>query len=133
MCVSFVGPVVIRRENRNARRIDRITDVLSFPMLDMTDGQTVRRITDADVDDPGSAQRRLFLGDILICIDQASRQAIEYGHSLEREIAFLALHGMLHLFGYDHDTGEREQQMIKRQNELLELLELSREASVTPK
>ena len=107
--VSFLGIDEIRALNRDYRGKDTATDVLSFPVSDeFFMGQ----------DKP--------LGDIVICMDIARQQAEEYGHSIERELAFLVAHGMLHLFGFDHDTPEDEAKMIKAQDEILGQLGISR-------
>ncbi len=88
--VSLVGSRKIREYNRDFRGIDRVTDVLSFPL-----GQNNVYETDYD-----SGCR--LLGDIVICLERADMQSKEYGHSFEREVGFLTVHSMLHLLGYDH-------------------------------
>lgn len=112
----------IRRINLEHREKDSVTDVLSFPMLDMEDGDFIAQPGEMDMD-----QGRLFLGDIVISVPKAIEQAQTYGHSVERELAFLATHGLLHLLGYDHDVPEREEKMRKRQEEVLTLVGLSRQ------
>ena len=110
----------IRELNRENRDIDRPTDVLSFPMLMVEDGVLI--IEDEDIMDD-----TVFLGDIVISMEKATQQAEEYGHSLERELGFLTVHSMLHLLGYDHEEGPREEsEMFKKQEEILQLLELYR-------
>lgn len=88
--VTFVSNKRIREYNRDFRQVDRATDVLSFPLGDGGE---------YDVD-PDSGE--LLLGDIVISLEKAAEQAIEYGHSYEREVGFLTVHSMLHLLGYDH-------------------------------
>lgn len=111
------GIRVLNRENRN---IDRPTDVLSFPMLAVEDGVLI--IEDEDIMDD-----MVFLGDIVISMEKAIEQASSYGHSLDRELGFLTVHSMLHLLGYDHEEGEREEsEMFKKQEEILASLELYR-------
>lgn len=111
------GIRVLNRENRN---IDRPTDVLSFPMLAVEDGVLI--IEDEDMMDD-----MVFLGDIVISMEKATEQATSYGHSLNRELGFLTVHSMLHLLGYDHEEGEREEsEMFKKQEEILASLELYR-------
>lgn len=111
------GIRVLNRENRN---IDRPTDVLSFPMLAVEDGVLI--IEDEDIMDD-----TVFLGDIVISMEKATEQATSYGHSLNRELGFLTVHSMLHLLGYDHEEGEREEsEMFKKQEEILASLELYR-------
>ncbi len=95
--------------NRRYRGVDGPTDVLSFPMLE--EGED-------DPDAPGSGEE-VLLGDIVISVPRALAQAEMYGHSLERELAFLTVHGMLHLLGYDHRTPEEEAEMRRRQREVL--------------
>ena len=70
---------------------------------------------------------RLNIGDVIICLDRAKEQAVSYNHSLKREIAFLSLHGLLHLLGYDHMNQEDEQQMFTLQNEILALANITRD------
>lgn len=102
--IVIVDEEEIRRINREFRNIDKVTDVLSFPAWD---GSTYD-LTDG------------FLGDIAICLKRAEEQAKEYGHSLERELAFLTVHGMLHIIGYDHISPEDEAVMFPLQEKLLE-------------
>jgi len=104
----------IRRINAEYRKKDSVTDVLSFPMLDMEDGKFITEPNEMDMD-----QGRLFLGDIVISVPRAIEQAEAYGHSVERELAFLAVHGVLHLLGYDHNMADREQKMKQRQEDIL--------------
>jgi probable rRNA maturation factor len=94
--ISFVNNEQIQELNRQFRNLDKPTDVLSFPL------------DDADI-----------IGDIIISMPRAREQADEYGHSLQREIGFLAIHGFLHLLGYDHHTDEEEKQMFSRQEQIL--------------
>ena len=103
VCITVVDEAEIQRINHEFRNIDRVTDVLSFPAwdggeYDLTDG---------------------FLGDIAICEKRAREQAKEYGHSLERELAFLTVHGMLHLLGYDHMQPDEEKVMFGLQETIL--------------
>lgn len=104
--VTFTDNEGIHALNREYRNVDRPTDVLSFPL---SDGE--------DYDTDGDA---VLLGDIVISIERAQTQAEEYGHSFEREVAFLTVHSMLHLLGYDHETSpEDERDMFARQDEIL--------------
>lgn len=104
--VTFTDNEGIHALNREYRNVDRPTDVLSFPL---SDGE--------DYDTDGDA---LLLGDIVISLERAQTQAEEYGHSFEREVAFLTVHSMLHLLGYDHETSpEDERDMFARQDEIL--------------
>ena len=104
LSVILVGPVTIHRINRDYRNIDRVTDVISFASLDSEDF------------DMGE---RTELGDIFINRNRVFSQAEEYGHSVKREFLFLIVHGMLHLFGYDHMTEEEEKEMFALQKEVL--------------
>jgi rRNA maturation RNase YbeY len=125
LTVTFVSRMEIRRINAATRGIDKVTDVLSFPMQDLIDGRLTVPLQAADLD-YSSGQPTVFLGDILICLEKAEQQARELGHRFEREIAFLAAHGFLHLLGYDHDTLEREKAMLRRQRAVLQKLGLNR-------
>ncbi len=100
----------IRSLNARFRGIDRVTDVLTFPAWE---GETVLSPPDG------------YLGDIAICTQRAAEQAETYGHSLERELAFLAVHGALHLMGYDHMAPEEETVMRQKQAEILKEMGLS--------
>lgn len=104
----------ISRINREFRDKDSVTDVLSFPMLNMKNGEFLEQPGDLDMDDG-----KLFLGDIVISVPKAIEQAKEYGHSFERELAFLAVHGLLHLLGYDHIRDADEEIMIEKQKQIL--------------
>jgi probable rRNA maturation factor len=92
----FTGDDNIRQLNKQYRGKDAVTDVLSFP-----------------------SGEEGFLGDIALCLPRAYEQAEEFGHSSEREVAFLVAHSMLHLFGYDHDSEEGERAMRERQREIM--------------
>ena len=107
--LSIVTNDEIHDINKQFRNIDSPTDVLSFPQLTFEEGE------DADVNENGE----IVLGDIIISIDRAKEQAEEYGHSLKRELAFLSVHSMLHLMGYDHMVPEEEEDMFRRQKEIL--------------
>ncbi len=109
--VTLVDNQEIHILNRESRGVDRPTDVLSFPMFD------------EDFDNG----ELCVLGDIVLSTEQASIQAKEYGHSLKREIAFLTVHSMLHLLGYDHETSpEDEADMFRRQEEILTKMGIGR-------
>ena len=111
----------IQEVNRQMRDIDRPTDVLSFPMFDLTPGEHPDE-TDAD-----PASGRIPLGDMCISVERAHAQAAEYGHSFEREICYLCVHSVLHLLGYDHlDEGEMKRQMRAREEAIMQELNLER-------
>ena len=101
----------IREINRQYRNIDRETDVISFALED---------------DKTFNLEEIRVLGDIYISIDKARSQALEYGHSFKRELSFLAIHGFLHLLGYDHMEKDEEEIMFKKQEEVLSRYEITR-------
>lgn len=103
--VFFVSEKEIKSLNKEHRDIDKITDVLSFPMLEIKAGDNLENFKD-------DLFKEIFLGDIAICINRAKQQAKEYGHSFKREVCFLALHGLLHLLGYDHIKKQDETKMM---------------------
>ena len=104
VCVLITDAEEIQRLNASYRNIDRVTDVLTFPAWE----------GDAILCPPDG-----YLGDIAICFERAEEQAKEYGHSLERELAFLSVHGALHLLGYDHMQPDDEKKMFAKQDEIL--------------
>ncbi len=118
----------IREFNREYRQIDRETDVLSFPNLEYdTPGKfQIRQEQEADCFDPDSGE--LILGDIILSVDRIASQAQDYGHSLQRELAFLVAHSMLHLCGYDHMESEEAAVMEQKQEQILTSLGITREA-----
>lgn len=102
--VTFTDDESIHRLNREYRKVDRPTDVLSFPLY--------------DGEEPVAGP--VALGDVVLSLERAAAQAEEYGHSLEREVAFLTVHSVLHLLGYDHETSEEdEKEMFARQEKIL--------------
>lgn len=118
--ISFCEPEEIRELNKEQRGKDAVTDVLSFPSTDITAGEIVKKKNypfDIDPENGG-----IFLGSIIICVERAKEQAEEYGHSLKRELYYLAVHGMLHLFGYDHEVEEDKALMREREEEILALI-----------
>ena len=104
VCVLITDSEEMEQLNAHFRNVNRVTDVLTFPAQE----------GDAILCPPDG-----YLGDIAICYERAAEQAEEYGHSLERELAFLAVHGALHLLGYDHMEPEDEESMLRKQNEIL--------------
>lgn len=101
--IIFVDSDTIHEINKNYRNVDRITDVISFAL---EDNETI------------TLDHRV-LGDIYICVERAEEQAKEYGHSFLRELAFLSIHGLLHLLGYDHMVPEEEKIMFQKQDDIL--------------
>lgn len=107
--VTFTDNAKIKKINNEFRGIDKATDVLSFPLTDYE-----------SADLPFADELDGSLGDIVISLERAKEQADEFGHSFEREIAFLTVHSMLHLLGYDHVNSEEEElDMRKRQSDIL--------------
>lgn len=109
--IIFVSNNEIHEINKEYRNTDRVTDVISFALED-NENEVFKEFR--------------LLGDIYIAIDVAYDQAIEYNHSREREVCFLATHGLLHLLGYDHMTIEEEKEMFDLQEKLLEEYEIKR-------
>ncbi len=121
--VTITDDAGIREYNREYRRIDSATDVLSFPLNDFYRGVPGEEL--GELMDPVS--RSVPLGDMIISIQRAREQAREYGHGLARECAYLTVHSMLHLLGYDHvDEGEEKAAMREQEEAILALLGLSR-------
>lgn len=116
----------IRMVNHKFRDIDCATDVLSFPMLTFTKAGDFSNIDeDGELFNPDTGA--LMLGDIMVSVDKVIGQALEYGHSKERELAFLIAHSMLHLFGFDHIEDEERKDMEERQERLLQKKGYTRE------
>lgn len=110
--LMFVDNEQIREMNKTYRDKDSATDVLSFPMYE----------ADEAIDD----EDEILLGDIVISLERAAEQAEEYGHSLEREVMYLLVHGLLHLAGYDHMEDDEKKEMRQREEELLTVIGASR-------
>ncbi len=115
--VTFTDNDGIREINREHRDIDAATDVLSFPMLG-----------DDAFDDVNHGTGAILLGDIVISLERAREQAAQFGHSYTREVAFLTVHSVLHLLGYDHvNSDEEDQNMRARQHAILEYMGITRD------
>ena len=115
----------IQEMNRNFREINRATDVLSFPMIDYEEAGNFEFLEEMDeCFHPETGE--LMLGDIVISKEKVISQAEEYGHSIEREYAFLIAHSMLHLFGFDHMEEDERKEMEQMQKEILEQLQITR-------
>lgn len=113
LSVTFTDNEGIREKNREFRGIDSATDVLSFPMYDMRNGDMPEEYGDVE------------LGDIVLSLERAEEQANEFGHSYERECAFLTVHSMLHLLGYDHvDSEEDDREMREHQRVVMKKIGL---------
>lgn len=113
--ISFVSDEEIHRLNKEYRQIDQPTDVLSFALEEGEDNYSIE----------GNEIPRM-LGDIIVSVDKAKEQAETYNHSFNRELAFLTVHGFLHLLGYDHMSDEDEKKMFSRQEEILHEFGLKR-------
>lgn len=114
----FLGSQEMQELNKNTRNVDSVTDVLSYPTLDGIRGVVLTK-KDCVTELEG---KYILLGSIVLCEEKIKAQAIEYGHSEERERNYLIIHGLLHLFGYDHMTDEDKKQMRDKEKEVLALL-----------
>lgn len=115
LSIIFVGEKEIRRLNNKFRNVDKVTDVLSFPMEE-----------EGGMEFP-SFEEDVYVGDIVICTKRAREQAKMYGHSYKRELAFLSLHGFLHLLGYDHIEKADEEEMMGIADKILDKANVRRE------
>ena len=120
--VNFVSEGEIKDLNNKFRQIDKVTDVLSFPNLEKSYFQKLTEFDGERNPDDGI----LFLGDIVICKKVAKKQAKDYRHGAKREICFLALHGLLHLLGFDHIKAEEERLMKAASEDTLQAFGVSR-------
>ncbi len=109
--IVFVDEVRIQKINRDYRKMDKVTDVISFAFEETQDFL---------------CEDFRFLGEIYICIPKMEEQAKEYGHSKKRELSFLTVHGLLHLLGYDHIEKEEEKVMFAKQEEILRKANINR-------
>ena len=116
----------IRKINNEYRNIDSPTDVLSFPMIEYEKPSDFSKLEDSTLDNFNPETGELILGDIIISVPKIVEQAEKYGHSTEREFAFLVVHSMLHLFGYDHMEANDAKIMEAKQEEILNKLEIFR-------
>lgn len=123
LSVSFLSEEEIKSLNNQHRGVDSVTDVLSFPSADL---KPFEAIDDSLVSDKNPYTGNFLLGDVLICPKRAKEQAVSFGHSFKREVAFLALHGFLHLCGFDHTSVEEEQQMQAVAESILQSLNIKR-------
>ena len=116
--VTLTTPKTIQEINKQYRNIDRATDVLSFPMFEKDELDKKIQKNDFENED--------ILGDIVVSVDKVKEQAIEYGHSFERELSYMIVHGFYHLMGYDHIEEEDKKIMRKKEEYILEKLNISR-------
>ncbi len=125
MELVFTDEEGIRSLNASTRGKDAVTDVLSFPNLENIFCKPIRKADfPFDTDEEGN----LFLGSVVICRQRAAQQAEEYGHSLEREVYYLAVHGLCHLLGYDHEEESDKALMREREERILSAMNLGRDA-----
>ena len=124
ICVTLTNPENIRQINKEYRNIDKPTDVLSFPMFEKEElDNLIEKEKKSNIEE-GILQN--ILGDIIISIPKVEEQAKEYGHSFEREFAYMLVHGFYHLRGYDHMTEEEKKQMREKEENVLSKLEITR-------
>ena len=116
----------IKSINKEFREIDKATDVLSFPSIEYELPGDFSKLEETQEDCFNPETGEMILGDIVISVERAIKQANEYGHTLEREIAFLVAHSMFHLFGFDHIGEEERIDMEIKQNEVLTKLNILR-------
>ena len=116
--VILTNPENIKKINKEYRNIDKETDVLSFPMFEKEEIEEIKASKENIVED--------VLGDIVISIEQVKKQAQEYGHSFEREFAYMLVHGFYHLMGYDHIKEEDKQKMRPKEEKILNDLDITR-------
>ena len=116
--VTLTTPETIQEINKRYRNIDRATDVLSFPMFEKDELDKKIQKNDFENED--------ILGDIVVSVDKVKEQAIEYGHGFERELSYMIVHGFYHLMGYDHIEEEDKKIMRKKEEYILEKLNISR-------
>jgi probable rRNA maturation factor len=119
--ISFVGDEEMRSLNNEYRGIDKETDVLSFPMVEFMGEEIEEEDENTEYID-----EEIALGDIVISMRSVREQAEDYGHSINRELAFLLVHGMLHLLGYDHEDEATEKEMFEKQEAILKETNLVR-------
>lgn len=122
--VIFVDEEEIRRLNREQRQTDKVTDVLSFPAFDLVRGEKIKKKEHAgELDEEG----KLLVGSIAVCVERAKEQAEEYGHSFNREVHYLIVHGIWHCLGYDHESEEEKALMREKEEAVLKKLKITRE------
>lgn len=119
--ITLTNDKIIHKLNREYRGIDRPTDVLSFAFRESDEPEI-----NFDDDFESNNENINILGEIIISVERAQKQAEEYGHSFRREIVFLTVHGMLHLLGYDHIEEEERLEMEREQNFIMEQLGIDR-------
>lgn len=124
--VEFVSKLAIKKLNKQFRNINKVTDVLSFPTLELKMPLENMLLKQNFVDDINPETNNIMLGDIYICFNRVKKQAKEYGHSVLRESCYLFLHGVLHLLGFDHIKEEDKTEMRKYEELVLNNLDIQR-------
>ncbi len=125
--VIFIDNEEIRKINLEHRGIDKITDVLSFPMLHYPENKVFKDVyVNYEFDQSDLYDERLVIGDVALSLEKAKQQSEEFGHSFTRECAYLTVHSILHLLGYDHMEEEPKDIMRKREEEILNNFKISR-------
>ena len=127
--LSIVDKNEIKRINKEQRDINKITDVLSFPNIEFNKPSNFKSFIKEDVYDISILDlttKTIFLGDVVICYDKIISQSVMYNHSVKREFSFLLVHSLLHLLGYDHMNVKEEQIMFRKQDEILNELNIVR-------
>ena len=114
----FIDSETIHNLNRDTRGVDKVTDVLSYPTMDGIRGKVLRK-EDCPTEMDG---KYIFIGSIAMCLDKIKEQALELVHSEEEERDYLIIHGLMHLFGYDHMTGSDKKEMREKEKAVVELL-----------
>jgi len=123
----FVDNEEIKDINRETRGIDKATDVLSFPMLDYPKDKVFKEVyKETKFNEIYLDGEELVLGDMVLSLERAKEQSIEYNHSFNREVCYLVVHSILHLLGYDHMEDEEKKRMRKREEEILGDLNITR-------
>lgn len=117
--ITSVDEEEIKELNLEHRGIDSVTDVLSFPVVNLIDGSFKKNAGDYYED-------KLILGDVVLCAKRAREQSIDYGHSYERELGYLTCHSILHLIGYDHEIDSEREVMCKKEEAVMEMVKLKR-------
>lgn len=116
--VILTNPENIRNINKEYRNVDKATDVLSFPMFEKDEIQAIIKNNEYEVSD--------VLGDVVISLEKVKEQAIEYGHSFERELSYMLVHGFYHLMGYDHIEEKDKVLMRPKEEKILQKLNITR-------
>lgn len=125
--VIFIDNKEIKEINLEQRRINEVTDVLSFPMLHYPDNKVFKEVyLNYEFDQSDLFESRLIIGDVALSLERAKEQSAEFGHSFIRECAYLTVHSILHLLGYDHMEEGQKKVMRKREEEILNNFKISR-------